>query len=140
MAVRRFALPPGLYYIKTTDGTGRNVVSPGADNQQLFVGTPSPDPSQQWLISGDGTMRAMNVTSGRFSLANLNLALVPQAVIRSTSSVQWSINVEWDDASNSYLGPIMANDSSKRRFALNGNNIELAAASSNQEWNFVPVK
>ncbi|KAJ3508975.1 hypothetical protein NLJ89_g5461 [Agrocybe chaxingu] len=133
MAVRRFALPPGLYYIKTTDGTGRNVVSPGADNQQLFVGTSSPDPSQQWLISGDGTMRAMNVTSGRFSLANLNLALVPQAVIRSTSSVQ-------DDASNSYLGPIMANDSSKRRFALNGNNIELAAASSNQEWNFVPIK
>ncbi|CAA7268946.1 unnamed protein product [Cyclocybe aegerita] len=137
MSTQHLALPPGVYYVKTTENTPRNVVNPGTDGQQLFVSTPSTSSDQQWLISGNGIMRALNVTSGRFALTNLSSSAVPQAVTRATSGVEWIINVEWDEGSNSYKGPVIANDSSKRRFALNGNNIELAAASSSQEWVFV---
>ncbi|KAJ3508974.1 hypothetical protein NLJ89_g5462 [Agrocybe chaxingu] len=119
MSTQRFALPPGVYYIQTTEDTARNVANPSSDGQQLFVATPSGGAEQQWLISGNAS------------------SVVPQAVARSTSGVEWIINVEWDEGSNTFKGPILANDSSKRRFSLNGNNIELAAASSSQEWVFV---
>ncbi|CAA7268940.1 unnamed protein product [Cyclocybe aegerita] len=137
MSTQRFALPPGVYYIQTTEATARNVANPSGDGQQLFVATPSGGAEQQWLISGNGIIRALNVNSGRFALTNLASSAVPQAVTRATSGVEWIINVEWDQGSNTFKGPILANDSSKRRFSLNGNNIELAAASSSQEWVFV---
>ena len=43
----KIALPPGFYYIKTTESTPRDVVNPNADNQQLFVAAASSDLSHQ---------------------------------------------------------------------------------------------
>ncbi|CAA7265656.1 unnamed protein product [Cyclocybe aegerita] len=140
MSAQRFALPPGVYHVQTTESPARNVVNPGTDGQQLFVASPSGADDQKASRTGFRIVLAL--------LLNLMNAVADlrrrhhegpqrQAITRATSGVEWIISVEWDEGSNSYKGPIMANDSSKRRFSLNGNNIELAAASSSQEWVFV---
>jgi hypothetical protein len=44
----RFALPPGIYFVRTTEDVPRDIVNAGGDGQRLFVAAQSLDnPSHQ---------------------------------------------------------------------------------------------
>ncbi|PPQ96638.1 hypothetical protein CVT26_010678 [Gymnopilus dilepis] len=129
------ALPPGVYNIQIS---GQNVVNPNSNGGQLFVTTASgTEAKQQWLISGNGIMLAMDV--GTYSYTDLSQGGTPQQVNRSNvNKIEWIITgVKASSTDSSFTGSIMTNDNSKRYWGLNGNNVQLQDAAAT--WTFVPA-
>lgn len=109
------ALAPGVYTIHRVDGDNRHyVIDPDSDNDALTTTTTPPGTSPsaqylvccilsaaiqfssdadhviQWLISGDGVIRSLDHDK---KFASARLAPKTSAIIRSSASLQWIINV-----------------------------------------------
>ncbi|PPQ96634.1 hypothetical protein CVT26_010674 [Gymnopilus dilepis] len=116
------ALPPGVYYIQSTEKEAKNVTSPSAHGSQLFVADPTTEAKQQWLITSDGAMVAME--SHSFSWTDLTENLDEQHVNRHNSkSIQWIIKVK--RKRGKFEGTILTPDKSQRSWGLNGNNVRI---------------
>lgn len=130
---KRRSLPPGIYSIQFGK---RAVVCPSNNGETLFVDGINPSqPSQMWLIGGNGSIMSLSA-SGRYT-STWPSAIATAPVTRSTDPYLWIINVKRGIKDGTFVGWIMSSDIGMVSWCLNGTNVQMQ--SEQMEWTFVDL-